>query len=145
MSPRDTTTGAVLEATIKPCLKANGYSVKPQKNIGEYFAGKRHMVDLLVEAPNGKEIPVSVKWQQVTGTAEQKIPFEVIKMIHAVKSSEGRFVHAYIILGGSSGWTLKDWYLAGYLAEYIRDYHLVSIVSLEEFITLTNRKQLEKR
>jgi hypothetical protein len=142
MAPRNTTTGTILEHTVIPILERNGYKIKSQNYIGTSVGGKRHRVDVLVEAIDGTEIPVSVKWQQVTGTAEEKVPFEVIKMIHAVKSSNGRFTHAYIILGGSSGWTLKNFYLSGGLSEYIRDYELVKIVTIDEFITLSNTKRL---
>lgn len=142
MTPRDTGTGAVLEDTVLPALRRNGYTITSQNVIGESFGGKRHRLDVLAQDLNGQEIPISVKWQQTSGTAEEKVPYEVIKMINAIKISNGRFGHAYIILGGSSGWTLKEFYLQGGLAEFIKDYHLVRLVSLEEFITLTNRKQL---
>jgi hypothetical protein len=37
----------------------------------------RHFVDVIAEK-DGKRFLVSLKWQQVSGTAEQKVPFEVI-------------------------------------------------------------------
>jgi hypothetical protein len=42
---------------------------------------------------------VSLKWQQVGGTAEQKVPFEVMCLADAVRAG-----HAYLVLGGD-GWT----------------------------------------
>ena len=33
---------------------------------------------------NGRQFLVSVKWQQVSGTAEQKVPFEVICLVEPV-------------------------------------------------------------
>jgi hypothetical protein len=62
-------------------------------------------------------------------------------MIHAVRSSNGRFPYAYIVLGGT-GWTKRDFYLRHGLRDYIKGYELVKIVSLEDFITLANRKRL---
>ena len=45
----------------------------------------RHMVDAVVEK-DGRKFLLSVKWQQVSGTAEQKVPFEVICLIEAMEA-----------------------------------------------------------
>jgi hypothetical protein len=140
VSPGNTTTGAVLESIMKPTLEKNGYKCWMQQIIGISIKGRNHRVDVLVETSNGL-VPVSVKWQQVSGTAEEKVPYEVIKLIHAIKASNGRFPYAYLVLAGT-GWTMKDFYLKHGLRDYIRDYALVRLVSLEEFITLANRKAL---
>jgi hypothetical protein len=142
MSPGNTNTGAVLESTVIPALRANGYRFISQCEVGEKIGGGKHRVDVLAEAPNGVELLISIKWQQVSGTAEQKVPYEVIKLIHAVKSSAGRFPYAYLVLGGTGWSTLRDFYLHNGLREYIRDYELVRIVSLDQFIALANRKLL---
>lgn len=143
MSPRDTSTGRILEQIVLPALRGNGYKFAIQQMIGASISGGRHFVDVLVELPNGREILVSMKWQQVSGTAEEKVPFEVLKLIHAIKNSNGRFQQAYLVLGGE-GWKapLKAFYLSGDLSDYILDSNLVRIVSLETFISLTNRKAL---
>jgi hypothetical protein len=142
MSPGNTNTGAVLESTIIPALQKNGYKFAVQQFIGTTLGGGRHRVDVLAETPAGVALPVSLKWQQVSGTAEQKVPFEVIKLIHAVKTSEGRYPYAYLVIGGTGWSALRDVYLTHGLREYIRDYELVRIVSLEQFMTLANRKAL---
>ncbi len=125
---------------MKPALEKNGYSCFMQQVIGTSIKGRKHRVDVLVETAQGL-VPVSVKWQQVSGTAEEKVPYEVIKLIHAVRGSEGRFPYAYLVLGGP-GWTIRDFYLKHGLRDYIRDYELVRLVSLEDFISLANRKAL---
>ena len=78
MSPRDTGTGRVLEEMILPSLRRGGYTYPqgPQK-IGPRFGGGAHYVDVIAEK-DGQRCLVSLKWQQVAGTAEQKVPFEVI-------------------------------------------------------------------
>ncbi len=83
---------------------------------------------------------VSVKWQQVSGTAEQKIPFEVISLADAMMQNE-EFYRAYLVLGGE-GWRFKEFYLQGGLNRYLANADLVNIVSLERFVQLANQGQL---
>lgn len=141
MASRNTTTGAVLESIVVPALQSNGYLVKRLQNIGVSFTGSQHIVDLIVQRGEEQEILVSMKWQQSSGTAEEKVPFEIIKLIHAIKHSTNRFARAYIVLGGE-GWTKRQFYLSGALREYISDYDLVRPISLEQLITLANLKKL---
>lgn len=143
MTPRDTHTGRILEHTIIPALKGNGYKVSSQKVIGDKFDGTKHRVDVLTESPEGREILVSLKWQQVGGTVEEKLPFEVIKLIHAIKSSGGRFAYAYIVIAGEGmRRELKKFYMQGGLKDYIKDADLIHIVSLDQFIALANQGKL---
>jgi len=119
---------------ILPALSRGGYSYETQVNIGQRPGGRRHVIDVLA----GKEadkILISVKWQQVGGTAEQKVPFEMISLIDAIKT--GRYTKAYLVLGGE-GWTLREFYTRGGLANHIRDSHYVIILTLESFIARVN-------
>ncbi|MCL6444970.1 MAG: hypothetical protein K6T83_16210 [Alicyclobacillus sp.] len=75
MSPRDTSTGAVLEAMIIPTLVRGGYEYETQKEIGTRPNGRKHVIDV-VARKSGRIILVSLKWQQVSGTAEQKVPLK---------------------------------------------------------------------
>lgn len=141
MSPRNTTTGAVLEQMVLPALKHGGYRYQTQVNIGQRLGGGRHIIDVLVESPEGKRFLISLKWQQVSGTAEQKVPFEVMCLAEAVLSSQGRYHKAYLVLGGS-GWKLRDFFIGGGLRSHLRHSDLVEIVSLETFIGLANQGKL---
>jgi hypothetical protein len=77
MTPRNTSTGAVLEAMILPALARGGYAAVKQQTIGTRCAGGVHQVDAI--ATRGDErILVSLKWQQTGGIAEQRVPFEVM-------------------------------------------------------------------
>ena len=82
MAKRNTRTGGVLEAMILPALEQGGYTYKTQVNIGKRLGLGRHMVDVVAEK-NGKSVLVSMKWQQVSGTAEQKVPYEIICLLEA--------------------------------------------------------------
>ena len=81
---RDTTTGHVLESMILPALERGGYLYEKQVVIGQRLGGRKHQVDVLLTAQGGGQIPVSLKWQQVSGTAEQKVPFEIMCLADAV-------------------------------------------------------------
>ena len=100
MSPRDTGTGGVLESMVMPSLKKGGYDVKTQVLVGTRLGGRKHWVDA-VATKNDVSILVSLKWQQVGGTAEQKVPFEVICLVEAIRESAGRYEKAYLVLGGA--------------------------------------------
>lgn len=139
--PRNTTTGAVLEHMVLPALTHGGYTYQKQVDIGARLGGGRHKVDVLAIDPNGRKLLISLKWQQVSGTAEQKVPFEAICLAHSILSNPSRFHKAYLVLGGG-GWRLRDFYIGGGLKEHLRHSDLVDIVSLETFIALANQGQL---
>ena len=95
----------------------------------------RHKVDVLAQKGDQNYL-ISLKWQQVSGTAEQKIPFEVISLAHAMQ--EGDYAQAYLVLGGD-GWSLRDFYTSGGLNEHLVHPELVEIVTLERFIAIANQ------
>ena len=73
------------------------------------------------------------------GTAEQKVPFEVMCLADAVRAGAGD--RAFLVLGGD-GWTLRDYYVSGALNDHLTHAHLVRIVTLEAFVRLANKRQL---
>lgn len=72
MTPRDTRTGGVLEAMIRPALEMGGYTYRAQPVIGTRLGGRAHTIDA-VATKDGRSVLVSLKWQQVGGTAEHKV------------------------------------------------------------------------
>jgi hypothetical protein len=141
MTPRDTRTGGVLESMVLPALKRGGYDHKKSVNIGKRLGRGRHVVDVVARDKGGRGLLVSLKWQQVSGTAEQKVPFEVICLIQAVLDSRGEYKHAYLVLGGP-GWTLREFYVGGGLRKYLNYQDKVTILSLEDFVAKANKGQL---
>src|SRR5207253_1740452 len=97
-----------------------------------------HKVDA-VARKLADEILISLKWQQVGGTAEQKVPFEVMCLAKAIMS--GHADRAVLVLGGD-GWSLREYYISGGLEEHLKWASLVKIVTLEAFIRLANNGQL---
>ncbi len=123
---------------ILPALKRGGYTFQTQQKVTPRPGGRRHFVDVIAEK-DSKRYLVSLKWQQVSGTAEQKVPFEVISLADAVQ--KGGFAKAYLVLGGE-GWTLRDFYTQGGLKSHLVDSDRVEIVTLEHFVANANSGQL---
>src|SRR5438270_2673721 len=109
MTGRNTNTGGVLERMVLPALERGGYRYKVRVNIGQRLGCGAHFVDALAEK-DGKTYLISSKWQQVSGTAEQKIPFEVICLAEALESVG--YDKAYLVLGGE-GWKFRSFYNSG--------------------------------
>lgn len=139
MSPRNTRTGGVLEAMVLPALSQGGYTYKTQVVLGRRLGLGKHFIDA-VAAKDGREVLISVKWQQVSGTAEQKVPFEVICLLDAMETA-GNFEKSYVVLGGE-GWTLRNFYTSGGLLKYIHHSGKVEILTLEAFVGRANSGRL---
>ena len=126
---------------VLPALNRSGYQPRKQADVEQRLGGGRHRVDVLAEDAEGYGVLVSLKWQQTSGTAEQKVPFEVMCLADAVAKSEGRFRKAYVVLGGD-GWKLKDFYTSGGLDQYLTVGGSVEVLTLESFVARANRKGL---
>jgi hypothetical protein len=139
MSPqRDTRTGGVLERMVLPALDYGGYSCQVQVRIGQRPGFGQHVVDVVAEK-EARQLLISVKWQQVSGTAEQKVPFEVICLLQAVDL--GPYAKAYLVLGGE-GWSLRQFYVGGGLKKYLAYDDKVEILTLESFVAKANEGHL---
>lgn len=136
--PGNTTTGGVMEQMIAPALTRGGYLVRSQVVTGNRPGGGAHKVDAVVDR-DGESIIVSLKWQQSSGTAEQKVPFEVMCLADAVRM--GHAARAYLVLGGP-GWKLRDYFTSGALKQHLVHAALVRVVSLEEFVAVANAGRL---
>jgi hypothetical protein len=137
---RDTDTGGVLESMILPALRRGGYTVQSQVVIGRRIGGRKHKVDAIATRGE-RSVLVSLKWQQVGGTAEQKVPFEVICLAEAAGAGAPVFQAAYLVLGGE-GWTLREYYTGGGLTDHLRHADRVRIVTLENFVAAANNGRL---
>jgi hypothetical protein len=138
MSPGSTRTGGVLERMILPALEQGGYSCETQVKLGRRLGLSGHVVDAVAHK-DGRNILISLKWQQVSGTAEQKVPFEVICLLEALQA--GNHDRAYLVLGGE-GWTLRQFYTSGGLKRYLVDSEKVEVVTLEGFVGRANQGKL---
>ena len=141
MAPRNTGTGNVFEQMVLPALTMGGYSYQKQARVGLRPGGRRHVIDVLATDSEGRKYLISLKWQQVSGTAEQKIPYEAICLAEAIRTGEGAYFKAYLVLGGD-GWSLREFYLGSGLDAHLKHSELVEIRSLEQFIALANQGRL---
>ncbi len=135
---RDTRTGGVLEQMVLPALEHGGYAYSLRVRVGQRLGCGSHVVDA-VAGKGGRQYLVSMKWQQVAGTAEQKVPFEIICLAEAME--RGGYEKAYLVLGGE-GWKLRHFYVRGGLAKYLRNVGSVDVVTLEQFVATANRGEL---
>ncbi len=132
-------TGKTLEAIILPALARNGYEYETQVNVGLKPHGGKHVIDVLANTPT-KSVLISLKWQQSSGSTEQKIPYELICLQHAIDAHQSAFEKAYLVLGGD-GWSKKEFYISGGLEPYLKT-KSVDIVSLDGFLSKINKKAL---
>ena len=123
---------------ILPALESGGYRHRTGVNIGRRLGVSRHIVDVIATKDDENYL-VSLKWQQVSGTAEQKVPFEVISLSQAMQ--DGAYARAYLVLGGD-GWRLRDFYVSGGLDKHLTHPELVEILTLERFIAVANQGAL---
>lgn len=125
---------------VLPALRHGGYECKIQANVGKRLGLGAHKVDCIA-MKEGRAVLISVKWQQVSGTAEQKVPFEVICLLDAMDANPGAYAKAYVVLGGE-GWKLRGYYTSGALMKYISYADRVEILTLEGFIGRANTGRL---
>lgn len=115
-----------------------GYEGHKQQKVGKRCGGGTQKVDV-VATKGSESILVSMKWQQEGGTAEQKVPFEVMCLADAVRA--GLANRAYVVLGGD-GWSLRDYYTSGALSEHLIHAKHVQVVTLEAFVRMANNGEL---
>ncbi|GMW00035.1 MAG: hypothetical protein AMXMBFR84_11730 [Candidatus Hydrogenedentota bacterium] len=140
MKLRNTKTGSVMELMALPALRMGGYDVSIQQVVGKRPGGRQHKIDI-VARKDDKACLVSLKWQQVGGTAEQKVPFEVICLADIIFRNPKLYQKAYLVLGGQ-GWTLREYYVQGGLHEHLAYGHLVEVLTLEDFVGKANKGEL---
>lgn len=128
---KNSSTGVKFEAEIQYLLENfSSHSFEPQVNIGLKRNGGKHYVDILL---NNEEL-ISLKYQQVEGTAEEKIPFEFMKLQHAV-DDYGYKGATIVISGPDSAWKWKEYYLSDEFSSQMKQiYPDVSIMELKDFI-----------
>lgn len=124
-------TGASYEKEVELLLETYGLApFKSQVNIGLKRNGGKHYVDILY---NNEEL-ISLKYQEVFGTAEEKIPFEIMKLQHAI--DDYGYKRATIVLSGpDSAWKWKSYYLSEEFSKNMKKiYPDVRIIENKQFL-----------
>ena len=135
---RDTRTGNDMEMMIRISLERGGYDIEEQAEVTGRLGGGKHKADF-VACIDGECIVISSKWQQSSGTAEQKVPYEYMCLAHVLSNSP-EIQRAYIVLGGR-GWS-KDEFFLNDLGDWVDTDEHVEVIRLEDFIAKANRANL---
>lgn len=110
--------------------------------MGRQLFGGPYVADIVVESSGGSII-VSAKWQQVQGTAEQKLLYEIASLIRIVAGSQGRYAKAYVVVGGPGfSRRAREFLLGQGHLDVLKDGHLVEVMELDRFICLANNGRL---
>lgn len=152
-----TASGKTFETMLSAALRHQGYRYLEQARVPNSLAGRQHTVDFVITFP--EVVFVSLKWQGSSGTVEEKVPFEVVRLVHLLgqkeltvqkgsKSKKNltetklRPQKAYIVLAGT-GWnqSLKNWYISGGLQTYL-PHSNIHIIDFYDFMNLVNNKAL---
>ena len=132
---RKTGSGLVFEEGVAFALRRAGFDTHMQQTIGQRLGGGRHRVDI-VATRDHETILVSLKWQQESGTAEQKVPYEYLCLAQAVAEDDS-VDHAYLVLGGN-GWTKRDFFVDE-LENHLGLSDNVTVIEGNDFIAMVNR------
>lgn len=140
MASRDTTTGSNYEQIIEMCLtrscEKNSLEKIPQSTVGKKPGGGNHRVDWEIFRKEDSSIRglISCKFQKSSGTAEEKIAYEVIKLLHSM-SEDPRFKKSWIVMGGDGWSTGMKMFVRQDLPKWIPEMQgKVFILNTDEFI-----------
>ena len=128
---RDTTTGTNYETEVENLLEEfSDHEVESQVMVGKKRNGGKHYCDIVI---NGDEL-ISLKYQRVQGTAEEKIPFEFMKLQHAI-DDHGYKSATIVVAGPDKAWKQKDYYLSDdFCAKMKSIYPDVRIINHDQFV-----------
>ena len=134
---RDTQTGKAYEKAMEKVAKESGHPdfahVETQKSMGKKKCGTENKVDLYCMSDDGEITIMSLKHQEVSGTAEQKVSFEFDTLVDILVSNP-KVCRARIILHGKDknthgeGWTLREYYTN---PDYIKNRFLPDSVDIK--------------
>ena len=133
-----TRTGTGQEIMIESLLKFNSYTYEKQIFIGNQLFNNRYKADFVIN----DSIIVSLKWQQVSGTAEQKVIYEIASLIKIIAESS-KYNIAYLVIGGN-GFSVnaKEYLFNQKHKEMFKNGDLVKSISVEDFIAKLNSKDI---
>lgn len=142
MATRDTTTGSNYEQIIEMCLtrscEKNSLDKISQSTVGKKPGGGNHRVDWEIFRKDDPSVRglISCKFQKSSGTAEEKIAYEVIKLLHSM-NEDSRFKKSWIVMGGD-GWSSgMKIFIRTELPKWIPEMqNKITILNTDEFINV---------
>jgi len=122
---------------IKRSCEKNQLSAISQATVGEKPGGGKHRVDWEIfrtSEPNFRGL-ISCKFQGTSGTAEEKIAYEVIKLLHSMRT-DSRYKKSWIIMGGEGWSTGMRMFVNEHLSEWIPEMKdKVEILTTDQLIS----------
>jgi len=127
------TSGQTFEGVIESLFTSNGIRVARQVQLSETsIYGKRIRVDFLTEPDSRvpKGLIVEAKWQDVTGTAEEKLPYLVINIKRFYPYPTIVVIDGHGFTAGAIRWIKRQ----------VDNEKLIGVFSIKEFISWCNRE-----
>jgi hypothetical protein len=138
-----TESGRTFEQEIVFALKQRDYRVEKSKYaLGQNLAGKDYKRAYIATSPSGKMILISSVYQDSTGTVQEKVPWEVLSLASVLSQTRDRFSRGYVVLGGTTGWTLKSYFTSGRLQEHLVGAENVIVVDRDTLESLASKDML---
>ena len=132
-----TRTGTGQELMIESLLEFNHYDYQKQVFIGKQLFNNRYKADFVAD----HSIIISLKWQQVAGTAEQKVIYEIASLIKIIENDN--FKKAYVVIGGNGfSQNAKEYLFSQEHRNILKHGDLVENIGVEDFIARLNNHNL---
>lgn len=96
------TTGKTYRHTLSAFMRECGYDVAEDMPVGEKIDGNIMKAQCVINPNRKRRTLVFVRTQTVRGSAENRVPFDVINIADNMKAGE----KAYLVLSGK-GWQLE--------------------------------------
>lgn len=123
--------GGSAEGVINSILQAKGYRPERQRLVGSGIFGTPIHVDFYLASVPGyaNGLIVESKWQEVPGTADEKLPYLVANIHHCFPCPTIIVLHGGGFRAGAERW----------LRSQVDGFKLIAVLRLEEFLTWCNR------
>jgi len=129
-------TQAELLEACSTALRGSGWRIQRNAVLAPSPKGGYLRADILgFHKETGKRVAVYPRWQASLGSAEEKIPFQMMKFEIAVTTRPDCADAAYFVLEGS-GWTWREFYLSGDLLRLLAPRITSHCVRLDTFSIL---------
>ena len=126
-----------MEQHVASALERGNYKYYKDRIVGRKLGTQRPYKTACAVDALGRVHAILMRWQRVGGTTEDKIPFDVIRLIDLLQSNKDCST-AHLILGGD-GWSNREFLVGGGLQAFIPNSEQVNITSLDDFIDTANQ------
>lgn len=127
---RDTNTRDVLETMIEDSLTHGGYTFLKKTKMSNRLGGGNFKADFFAQKGE-QNIVVTAKWQESSGSAENKIPYDYMCLADVILK-EQELTKGYLVLGGD-GWSKSNFFL-NELRNWVNCDVDVTVILLSSFV-----------